>query len=186
MRFHASYILIKGRAGTGEAEEKYTMKRLLFILLACLFVSLKSMGQEVFIYKKISVNYYEDGKFYDYMKGPDYKYGMRVRFGEKTIWTTLRFSSGTYYRNKDDGGFRESEYRFYQVDADGNVVYESKKYPCDNATITEIIVFSPNREKMYWKEIYKESDIKHISSINEYVLERKGDEVSNEVPSWVN
>lgn len=162
------------------------MKRLLFILLACLFVSLKSMGQEVFIYKQISKNYYEDGQFSDYMKRPDYKGGMRVRFGEKKIWRTTRFSDGTYHRDEEHGGFFELDYRFYQVDADGNVVYESKAFPCDDATHTEIIVFSPNREKMYYKKIYKESHTKDLSSIEEYVLERKGDEVSNEVPSWVN
>lgn len=161
------------------------MKRLLFILLACLFVSLKSMGQEVFIYKQISVNFYEQGLFSD-TKGPNYKEGLRVRFGEKKIWTTSRFSDGTYSRNKDHGGLIELEYRFYQVDADGNVVYESIIHPCDDAIYTEIIVFSPNREKMYLKEIFKKSHNKHSSSIKEYVLERKGDEVSNEVPSWVN
>lgn len=82
---------------------------------------------------------------------------MRVRFGGKKIWT-----------------------------ADGNVVYESMAFPCNHAKITEIIVFSPNREKMYSKDIFKESKNKHLSTIKEYVLERKGDEVSNDVPSWVN
>lgn len=144
------------------------------------------MGQEVFIYKQISKNYYEDGKFYDYMKGPDYKNGMRVRFGEKKIWTATRSSDGTYIRNKDHGGFIELDYRFYQVDADGNVVYESIGFHSNYERRTIIIVFSPNREKMYLKDIYKESHKKHLSTIEEYVLERKGDEVSNEVPSWVN
>ena len=137
------------------------------------------MGQEVFIYKQISVNYYEDGQFHDYMKGPRYKDGLRIRFGEKKIWKTTRLSDGTYCRNK-------LEYRFYQVDADGNVVYESITWSCDDEDETEIIVFSPNREKMYYKNIKKKSHNKHLSTIKEYVLERKGDEVSNEVPSWVN
>ena len=144
------------------------------------------MGQEVFIYKQISLNYYEDGKFYDYMKGPDHKAGMRVRFGEKKIWTTTRHYDGTYHRDEEHGGFFELDYRFYQVDADGNVVYESIGFHSDNENRTVIIVFSPNREKMYLKEIYKKSHNKHLSQIQEYVLERKGDEVSNEVPSWVN
>ena len=142
------------------------------------------MGQEVFIYKQISLNYYEKGKIYDVTE--DGKDGLRIRFGGKKIWKTKRFSDGTYSRNKDDGGFFELEYRFYQVDADGNVVYESKGFPCNHEKNTEIIVFSPNREKMYYKCIFKESKNKHLSYIYEYVLERKGDEVSNDVPSWVN
>lgn len=54
------------------------------------------MGQEVFIYKQISKNYYEDGQFHDYMKGPGYKYGKRVRFGEKK-----RLTSKTLCLSKD-------------------------------------------------------------------------------------
>ena len=67
-----------------------------------------------------------------------------------------------------------------------NTQWPSKWLGIDGKIMDKLGVSKENREKMYYKNIKKKSHNKHLSTIKEYVLERKGDEVSNEVPSWVN
>jgi len=161
------------------------MKRIFFILFVCFVASLSAMGQEeVFIYKQLSRHYYEQGEegFHGWYK--DDNWGLRVRFGEKMIWTTNRGFDGEYHK-REDGSFFESPYRFCQVGDDGNIIYERSIYPMNDSMHSELVILTPNREKLIIWNYYKYGEKKKLSYKDEYIIENKGGNNKN-LPSWVN
>lgn len=155
------------------------MKRIFLILLVCCIASLKAVGQnETFIYEMTS--YYMIQVEKEYPVGSGFK-GLRLRFLPEKKLEVAGIHEGEY--DKAGGRILEYSYKFYKVDEEGNVWYEDENWPVEHSQFSDVIMLSPDRNKLAKYMINKNDEEK--SMIERYVLKSKEDEKSEKLPSWL-